>query len=50
MNKGSILKASVDYIRVLRKDHERISDIQQKQHVLEVENKKMLHRIQVGET
>lgn len=47
MNKGTILKASVDYIRILRKEQDRIAHVHQKQQLLELENKKMLQRIQV---
>ena len=46
-NKGTILKASVDYIRKLRKDQERMRVMEDRQRQLEVTNRKMLLRIQV---
>ena len=47
-NKGSILKASVDYIRKLRRDQERLRHLEDKQRQTESSNRKMLLRIQVG--
>ncbi|XP_003370222.1 putative Fe-S protein assembly co-chaperone HscB [Trichinella spiralis] len=48
LNKGSILKASVDYIRQLRKDQERLYQLLQKQMALEAENKRLSNRNQVS--
>ncbi len=47
-NKGTILKASVDYIRKLQRDHERVKLVQLKQRQLEDSNRQMRLRIQVG--
>ena len=47
-NKGTILKASVDYIRKLRKDQERMRVMEDRQRQLEMTNRKMLLRIQVN--
>ena len=46
-NKGSILKASVDYIRKLRRDQERLKQIEEKQRQTELQNRKMMLRVQV---
>jgi hypothetical protein len=40
-NKGSILKASVDYIRKLKKDQEEVKRTK-------LENRKLLLKVQVG--
>ncbi|XP_052260824.1 microphthalmia-associated transcription factor-like isoform X3 [Dreissena polymorpha] len=45
-NKGSILKASVDYIKKLRKDQERMRLLEEKQRQTESQNRKMMLRIQ----
>ncbi|OWF45234.1 microphthalmia-associated transcription factor-like isoform X2 [Mizuhopecten yessoensis] len=45
-NKGTILKASVDYIRRLKKDQERNRQLEDRQRGLEQTNRKMLLRIQ----
>ncbi|KAL4226345.1 Transcription factor E3 [Mactra antiquata] len=45
-NKGSILKASVDYIRKLRRDQERLKQLEEKQRISDLQNRKMLLRIQ----
>ncbi|XP_033745262.1 microphthalmia-associated transcription factor-like isoform X2 [Pecten maximus] len=45
-NKGTILKASVDYIRRLKKDQERSRQMEERQRGLEQTNRKMLLRIQ----
>ncbi|XP_060074144.1 microphthalmia-associated transcription factor-like isoform X2 [Ylistrum balloti] len=45
-NKGTILKASVDYIRRLKKDQERNRQLEERQRGLEQTNRKMLLRIQ----
>lgn len=47
-NKGTILKASVDYIRKLQREHERIKLVELKQRQLEDSNRQMRLRIQVG--
>ncbi|RWS09442.1 transcription factor EC-like protein [Dinothrombium tinctorium] len=44
-NKGTILKASVDYMKCLKKENLRIPDLERKQRELEMENKRMLLRI-----
>ena len=49
-NKGSILKASVDYIRKLRKDQERHRQIEDKLRQAEAEKRKMFLRMQVMKT
>ena len=46
-NKGTILKASVDYIQYLKKDQRKMKDMEDKQRQLEQTNRKMLLRIQV---
>lgn len=46
-NKGSILKASVDYIRKLQRDVERLKIQDAKQRQLEESNRQMRLRIQV---
>jgi len=45
-NKGSILKASVDYIRLLRKEQEQKSALEEKYKKLEKSNRKALLKIQ----
>ena len=47
-NKGSILKASVDYIRILRKEREKKISLEEKFRRLEQSNRKALLKIQVG--
>lgn len=46
-NKGTILKASVDYIRKLQKEQQRAKDMEQRQKKLENTNRALLLRIQV---
>ena len=46
-NKGSILKASVDYIKKLRKDQERSRQVEEKLRQAEMEKRKMYLRMQV---
>lgn len=46
-NKGTILKASVDYIRKLQKEQQRARDVEMKQKKLEQANQTLLLRIQV---
>ncbi|XP_061591697.1 transcription factor E3a [Cololabis saira] len=45
-NKGTILKASVDYIRRLQKDQQRARDMEERQRMLESTNRNLLLRIQ----
>ena len=45
-NKGGILKASVDYIRRLRHDRDRLSQNEGRQRQLELQNRRLLLRIQ----
>jgi len=47
-NKGTILKASVDYIRKLQREHDRTKMVELKQRQLEDTNRQMRLRIQVG--
>lgn len=47
-NKGTILKASVDYIRKLQKEQHRAKDIEIRQKKLEQVNHSLLLRIQVS--
>lgn len=46
-NKGTILKASVDYIRKLQKEQQRVKEMEQRQKKLEHTNRALLLRIQV---
>ncbi|CDW57417.1 HLH domain containing protein [Trichuris trichiura] len=48
LNKGTILKASVEYIRHLRKDQDRLYRLLQKQLTLEQENKRLQERVHVS--
>ncbi|XP_022248895.1 transcription factor EC-like [Limulus polyphemus] len=45
-NKGTILKASVDYVCCLKKEVRKIPQMEQRQKLLEQQNKKLLLRIQ----
>lgn len=47
-NKGTILKASVDYIRKLQKEQQRARDMEERQRRLENTNHTLLLRIQVS--
>ena len=47
-NKGTILKASVDYIRKLQRDHDRMKLVELKQRQMEDSARQMRLRIQVG--
>ena len=47
-NKGTILKASVDYIRKLQKEQQRAKDIEMRQKKLEQANHSLMLRIQVS--
>ncbi len=46
-NKGTILKASVDYIRKLQKEQQRAKEMETRQRKLEHANRSLLLRIQV---
>ena len=46
-NKGSILKASVDYIKILKKEKEKKTFMEEKCRKLEQVNRKALLKIQV---
>lgn len=48
-NKGTILKASVDYIRKLQKEQQRSKDLESRQRSLEQTNRSLQLRIQVWE-
>uniref|UniRef100_A0A8W8M0D6 Microphthalmia-associated transcription factor n=2 Tax=Magallana TaxID=2171616 RepID=A0A8W8M0D6_MAGGI len=45
-NKGTILKASVEYIRRLKKDQDRVKQMETRQRQLEMNNRKLLLRMQ----
>ncbi|XP_074598229.1 transcription factor Mitf [Brevipalpus obovatus] len=45
-NKGTILKASVDFLRSLKRDVNRIPELERQKRELELENQKMSRRIQ----
>ena len=47
-NKGTILKASVDYIRRLKRDQDKLRAIEDRQRAVENTNRKMLLKMQVG--
>lgn len=47
-NKGTILKASVDYIRKLQKEQQRAKDVEMRQKKLEQANHSLMLRIQVS--
>lgn len=47
-NKGTILKASVDYIRKLQKEQQRAKDVEVRQKKLEQANHILMLRIQVS--
>jgi len=46
-NKGTILKSSVDYIKCLKQEINRLRKTELRQREMEMENKKLLMRIQV---
>lgn len=48
-NKGSILKNSVDYIRKLKKDQDKMHNLEDKNRLSETTNRKLLLRVQVGD-
>lgn len=47
-NKGTILKASVDYIRMLQREQQRVKELDCRQRKLEHANRHLLLRIQVS--
>ncbi len=47
-NKGSILKASVDYIRKLKSDQQRQRQLEEKLREQEIVNRKLLLKLQVN--
>lgn len=49
-NKGTILRASVAYLRCLKKDASRIPYMEEKQKLLEMQNRSLTYRIQELET
>lgn len=49
-NKGTILKSSVDFIKILKTDVERLRTVESSHQRLEAQNRKLLLRIQVNTT
>ena len=49
-NKGSILKASVEYIRRLKRDNTAKKSLEEKCRIQEFQNRKLLVKLQVGTT
>lgn len=47
-NKGTILKSSVDYIKVLKHEVQRLKQSEARQKVLESQNRRLMLRVQVG--
>lgn len=47
-NKGTILKSSVDYIKCLRDEVNRLKQSEQRRKQIELHNRKLMLRIQVG--
>lgn len=47
-NKGTILKASVDYIRKLQREQQRAKELENRQKKLEHANRHLMLRIQVN--
>lgn len=47
-NKGTILKSSVDYIRNLKRDLDKMKRVDQEKKQLEMINRKLLLRVQVS--
>lgn len=45
LNKGSILRAAVEYLRMINLNNERVQEIYKRQQMLEQENRRMLRRI-----
>lgn len=48
-NKGTILRASVDYIKILRRQYENASLVEEKCHMLTEENLALQERVKVSE-
>lgn len=48
-NKGTILKASVDYIRKLQREQQRAKELENRQKKLEHANRHLMLRIQVNQ-
>lgn len=46
-NKGTILRASVEYIKRMQKDVQRTREVETNYKRMEMANKQLLHRIQV---
>lgn len=46
-NKGTILKSSVDYIKVLKHEVQRMKQVEARQKQLELQNRRLFLRIQV---
>jgi hypothetical protein len=46
-NKGTILKSSVDYIKVLKLEVQRMKQVEARQKQLELQNRRLFLRIQV---
>lgn len=46
-NKGTILKSSVDYIKVLKVEVQRMKQVEARQKQLELQNRRLFLRIQV---
>ena len=46
-NKGTILKASVDYIRKMQREHQRAREVEVRHRRLELANRSLIVRVQV---
>jgi len=46
-NKGTILKSSVEYIRILKSELQRMKQVEARQKELEMQNRRLIIRIQV---
>lgn len=46
-NKGTILKSSVDYIKILKIEVQRMKDVEARNQKLEAQNRKLILKIQV---
>jgi len=46
-NKGTILKSSVEYIRILKSELQRMKQVEARQKELEMQNRRLVIRIQV---
>lgn len=47
-NKGTILKSSVEYIRILKSELQRMKQVEARQKELEMQNRRLIIRIQVS--